>query len=287
MHYDRPVMGSSWFEGIDITMKKALLLGLCLCAPHAHGETENYWELGGGVTGIRLPLYPGSSQEKNYLIPFPFLRIRTEHLEVDDGVRGFFYQSPNLRLNVSGDFGVPVDSRDSVIRRGMPDLDTVLQVGPSLEIIFAGGRRQPSELRLELPLRLAVATDLHNVDQLGWVAEPRLSYETLRPLKTGFAYEISGGLRYAGADYHAYYYDVPQAYATTERPAYTSDSGFSGYFMDIVGNWRKRNMVVFAFVRYQNLNGATYEDSPLVQDTRYYAFGIGAAWIFSSSHSRH
>ena len=267
------------------TMKKFLLPCL-LCLSQNLFADDTFWELGAGATALNLPLYPGSKQDANFVIPFPFVRIQTKHFEVDDGVRGFFYESPNLRLNVSGDLGVPVNSEDSDVRAGMPNLDTVLQFGPSLEIIFAGGRRQPSELRLELPLRTAIATDLKHAQNIGWIVEPRLTYETLRPQKTGFAYQLSTGLRYATDDYHAYYYDVPQAFATAQRPAYTAGSGYSGYFIDLVGNWRAKNTVYFAFLRYQNLSGTVYEDSPLVEDTGYYAVGVGMAWIISSSLDR-
>ena len=259
-----------------------LLLGI---QPVAHAS-ENYWELGAGATAINLPLYPGSSQEKGYVIPFPYFRIQTKYFEVDDGIKGFLFESPNVRLNVSADLGVPVNSEDSTIRNGMPDLDTVLQVGPSLEIIFAGGRRQPYEFRLELPIRTAFATDLKSYDGLGWVVEPRITYETLRPFKNGFAYQISTGLRYASQEYHAYYYDVPVAYATAQRPAYESDSGYSGYFMDLVGNWRQDDLIYFAFIRYQNLNGTAYEDSPLVQDENYFSVGIGLVWMFADSRNK-
>ena len=246
---------------------------------------ESFWEIGAGATGITLPMYPGSKQDDSYLIPFPFFHIQTDYFEVNEGVRGFFYESPNLRLNISGDLGVPVNSEDSDARQGMPDLDTVIQLGPSMEIIFAGGRRQPSELRLELPVRAAIATDLKHAENVGWIVEPRLTYETLRPFKTGFAYQVSTGLRYASEDYHAYYYDVAPAFATVDRPAYASDGGYSGYFLDLVGNWRQKDMVYFAFMRYQSLNASEYEDSPLVEDDSYIAVGVGIAWIFASSQN--
>lgn len=263
--------------------RKHLLFIAALFTTPVHAQDTSYWEIGAGATAINLPLYPGSRQDDDLLIPFPFLRIQTKYFEVDEGVRGFFYESPRFRLNVSGDLGIPVNSEDSDIRNGMPDLDTVIQLGPSMEFIFAGGRRQPSELRLEIPLRTAIATDLQHAQNIGWVVEPRLSYETLRPFKTGFAYQLSAGLRYATDNYHAYYYDVPVAFATPQRPAYTSQQGYSGYFVDVVGNWRTKDIVYFAFARYMNLDGAEYDDSPLVQDTDYVAVGVGMAWIFASN----
>jgi outer membrane scaffolding protein for murein synthesis (MipA/OmpV family) len=264
-------------------MKNALLLSCLLLLSTPLLAEDAYWELGAGATAITLPLYPGSKQDDSFVIPFPFVHIQTEHFEVNEGVRGFFYESPDLRLNISGDLGVPVNSEDSEARSGMPDLDTVLQLGPSLEIIFAGGRRQPSELRLELPLRTAIATDFKHAQNIGWILEPRLTYETLRPRKTGFAYQVSTGLRYATDDYHAYYYDVPVAFATAQRPAFNADSGYSGYFIDLVGNWRTRNRLYFAFLRYQNLSGSEYEDSPLMEDNGYFAVGVGMAWILATS----
>lgn len=267
-------------------MNKYLLFILSLSSTPLLAEDTSYWEIGAGATAIQLPLYPGSSQDDDLLIPFPFLRIQTKYFEVDDGVRGFFYESPRVRLNVSGDLGIPVNSEDSDVRDGMPDLDTVIQLGPSLEFIFAGGRRQASELRLEIPLRTAIATDLQHAENIGWVAEPRLTYETLRPFRTGFAYQVSAGLRYATEDYHAYYYDVPVAFATTGRSAFASQQGYSGYFVDLVGNWRTKDIVYFAFARYMNLSGAEFEDSPLVQDTDYFALGVGVAWVFASNKNR-
>ena len=215
-------------------MKKIALLLLALSSS-IHAQTDTFWEIGAGATAVTLPLYPGSAEDDNLFIPFPYFRIRTQYFEVDDGIKGFLFESPRVRLNLSADLGIPVNSEDSDIRNGMPDLDTVVQIGPSLEIIFAGGRREPMEFRLELPVRAAIATDLKSAENIGWIAEPRITYETIRPFREGFAYQISTGFRYATEDYHAYYYDVPVAYATAQRPAYTSDSGYSGYFLDASG----------------------------------------------------
>lgn len=262
---------------------KKILFALVISFSGQLFAENTFWEVGAGATAAQLPLYPGSSQKNNFAIPFPFFRIQTEYFEIDEGVRGFFYESPDIRLNVSGDFGIPVNSQDSDARSGMPDLNTVLQVGPSLEVIFAGGRRKPSEFRLELPLRFAVATDIKNTDPLGWVLEPRLTFETLRPRKSGFAYQISSGFRYASQELNAYYYDVPLAFATPQRAAYESEGGYSGYFLDLVGNWRYDNIMYFTFARYQNLSGTEFEDSPLVEENNYLSVGVGIIWIFMGS----
>lgn len=267
------------------TMLKLLFLSSLLVSSTVLAEKrQDAWELGVGAIGVDIPYYPGASQNDSLLVPFPFLRVQTEYFEVDEGIRGFFYESPDIRLNISGDLGIPVNSQDSLARAGMPDLNTVVQIGPSLEIIFAGGRRQASEFRLELPVRTAIASDLKHTENIGWIIEPRLTYETLRPYKSGFAYQVSSGVRYATSDFHEYYYDVPVSFATETRPAFESSSGYSGFFMDLVGNWRQKNIIYFAFLRYQNLSGAEFDDSPLVEQDDYVSIGVGIAWVIAGSH---
>lgn len=246
-------------------------------------QAETRWEAGAGLTSFHVPLYPGTEQTHNYLIPFPFVRIQSDIYEVTDGgVKGFFLDSRHLRLNVSGDLGVPVNNRDSRLRAGMANLDATLQLGPSMEIIFAGGRRQDYEFRLELPVRGVMSTDFTHNKHQGWVLEPRLTYESLRLFKQGWAGSVSAGARFASQTYHRYYYDVSTADVTVSRPAYQADAGYSGYFMDLVLNWRSGDWVYFGFVRYQNLSGAVFEDSPLVETSDYYAAGIGFSYVIGS-----
>jgi len=263
-------------------MKTGLIIIIFLFCSNSHAR-ETFWEMGAGITALNTPHYPGSSENKNFVIPLPYFRFQSEHFEVDDSVRGYLFESPDLRLNISGGLGVPVNSKDSTVRDGMPDLDTVLQVGPSLEFIFSGGRRQPHEFRLELPVRAAIATDLTSADYAGWIAEPRFTYETLRPFKSGWAYRVRAGFHYASEDYHAYYYDVPAEFATPQRAEYHAQAGYTGAFVDFTGNWRQKDLIYFAYIRYENLNGVAYEDSPLVEETNYVAVGIGLLWIFADS----
>lgn len=245
--------------------------------------SDTIWELGAGLAAINLPLYAGSDESKNYVIPFPYVRIKSKYLEIDDGIRGFLFESPDLRINISADFGIPVNSEDSDVRTGMEDLNTVIQVGPSLEMIFAGGRKQAFEFRLEVPVRLAIATDIKQTENVGWIVEPRLTYETLRPFKKGWAYEVSGGIKYASKEYHQYYYDVTAPFVTANRAFFAADKGYSGFFLDLVGSWREKEMFYFATVRYQNLSSTVFEGSPLLEDSNYISVGLGVVWFFADS----
>ena len=242
---------------------------------------ESQWELGVGLSVLDIPFYPGSSQGKTYLVPIPHLLYRSENIEVDNGLQATFLKTPKLRFDLSADFGVPVNSEDSIARLGMPDIDLVLQLGPSLEITLAGGRFKPSHTRLELPVRAAIATDFSATKHVGWIFEPRLTYETRRPNKTGFAYLISAGLRYANEEYNDYYYAVDPAFATPTRPAFDASGGYSGLFADTIVNWRTDNLIYFAFLRYQNLSAAAFENSPLVEQKNYFFIGAGLTWVFA------
>ena len=242
---------------------------------------KKQWELGVGIAALDIPLYPGSSQSKTYIFPVPYVVYRSEKLEINNGVDLTLFKKPGIRFNVSADLGVPVNSSDSEARAGMPDLDLVIQFGPSLEITLAGGRFKPSHLRLDLPVRVAIATDFGSAESVGWIFEPRLSYESRRPYKTGFANLISAGLRFSTEELHGYYYDVEPAFVTPTRPEFKTQGGYSGLFIDYIANWRSEDFILWALLRYQNLEGAAFEDSPLVEQKDYLMFGAGLTWVFA------
>ncbi|MBL4711442.1 MAG: MipA/OmpV family protein [Gammaproteobacteria bacterium] len=241
------------------------------------------WELGVGIAVLDIPFYPGSSQSKTYAIPIPHFLYRSERLNIDNGIDATLFRASKIKFNLSADFAVPVNSKDSERRQGMPDLDPVIQIGPSLELTLSGGRFKPSHFRLELPVRIAIATDLSSIETIGWTFEPRLTYETRRPYKTGFAYLVSGGLRFSTAELHQYYYNVAPAFATLTRPQFDSAGGYSGLFVDYIANWRTKNIIFFTLLRYQNIGSSAFENSPLVEQNNYLIFGIGASWIFAKS----
>lgn len=258
-----------------------LLLTVLYSASSVAQDTR--WEAGVGLVGVTLPMYPGSSQDTNYLIPFPYLRLESKYLNVDQGIESRLFRSNKVRFSLSGGLGVPVNSAESNARAGMPNLDLVLQVGPSLDIIFDKSSQGAREFRLELPVRLAVATDFSSTRGVGWLFEPRLAYESKRRQKAGWAYEATAGVRFATNKYHGYYYNVDPQFATATRPAYVAPGGYSGLFTDLIASWRKRSLIYFAWIRYQYLGGVAYEDSPLFEDDNYWFLGIGLNWIYAES----
>lgn len=240
---------------------------------------KTQWELGAGVGVLDFRLYPGSHQSKTYVLPLPYFTLRSKYLEIDRGIRGLLPSNSDWYLDISADFGLPVDSDDSLIRTGMPDLDAIIQIGPSLEYSLYGGRDKAREFRLELPLRTAISVDIDKLSNEGWLIEPRLVYENRRTGRSGLFTKARAGLRYATQDYHAYYYDVTADFATPQRSLFESDKGYSGYVLDLRGSWRQDDIVYWGMVRYQNLNNTAFENSPLVEDEDYYFVAVGITWV--------
>ncbi len=261
----------------------SMLWMLALLVPASANADKSQWELGIGLSVLDIPFYPGSSQSATYVVPIPHVVFRSQRLTVDNGLQATFLKTPRVRIDLSAGFGVPVNSEESTVRQGMPDIDLVLQIGPSVEITIAGGRFKANHTRLELPVRMAVATDFSSTQQVGWIFAPRLTFETRRPQKTGFAYLFSGGLRYATETYHDYYYEVDPAFSGLMRPAFDAEQGYGGLFLNVIANWRTDHLIYFAFVRYQNLSGAAFVDSPLIEQTDYFFIGGGLTWVFATN----
>ena len=67
---------------------------------------------------------------------------------------------------------------------------------------------------------------------------------------------------------------VVTAYATADRPAYAAGGGFAGMQYVVGVSKRYPKHWVGAFLRYDNLSGARFADSPLVRTRNYVAAGV-------------
>lgn len=257
-----------------------ILTSLYSFSSHAEG-TE--WEYGAGIAAFNIPLYPGSSQNKQYLFPVPYLKLNTEHFEIDEGIRGFLSLTDNLLIDISADLDVPVDSNDSVIRQGMPDLDAVIQIGPSLEYTIKRQKNAGYDLKFELPLRFAFSTDIKNIQSTGWLIEPRIRIDRHRNNQSNWSTTLTVGVKYANAKYYGYYYDVTPQFSTFSRGTFVSGSGVGEIFSDLIISWRKNDVIVWTYFRYKNLSNAVFSESPLVEKNNYALIAGGVTWVFDTS----
>jgi MipA family protein len=253
----------------------------------AHAQLRPEWEFGLGATALTLPDYRGSDESRDYLLPFPYLIYRGEHLRVDrQGVRGILFESDRVELNLSLYATPPVD-KDNRARQGMPELDPTIEIGPRLDYTLAREREREWSFEMRLPVRAAIATDFSHTRHIGYVTYPHL-HLFMRPMIAGVKWNlgVQGGPLFATREYHEYFYGVDPQFATPERPAFDASSGYSGTLALVSLSRRFPRFWVGAFARYDTLKGAVFEDSPLVR--RDYAFmaGIAVAWVFAESEKK-
>lgn len=264
---------------------RAVPLVALLCALPAHAELRPEWEFGLGASAFTLPDYRGADESRGYVLPFPYLVYRGEHLRVDrQGVRGIFFESDRVELNLSAGATPPVDSDENRAREGMPHLDPTLEIGPRLDLTLARDRERQWSFEARLPLRAAIATDLSHTRHIGTVAYPHLNLFT-RPMIAGARWNLGlqGGLLYASREYHQYFYGVDEAFATPERPAYAAGGGYSGALALVSLTRRFSRFWVGGFARYDTLKGAVFESSPLVKRDYAVMAGIAFAVVFAES----
>lgn len=246
-------------------------------------QHKTEWTMGVGLAVFDYRLYPGAENSNRLLLPVPYFTYRSPRFEIDRGIKSFIYNSETIVIDISADFGLPVDSDDTVARSGMPDLDLVLQAGPSLEFLLSDRNRDYFDVRFELPVRVAFALDFGSSKNAGYLFEPRFSLYHRRNGRTGVSQKAVIGVKFATEDFHAYYYDVAPQFATAGRPAYDSQSGFGGGFVNYRIGYKTEEFVYWTLLRYQSLRGAVFEDSPLVLNKDYYFIGFGFSWIFANS----
>lgn len=259
------------------------LIWLCLLAlPTSVSAREKpLWEVGLGVSALSFPAYRGADEQVDYLLPLPYLVYRGERLKVDrEGVRGVLFDSDRAHLELSLNASTPVRSDDVDEREGMPDLDPVFELGPSLDFSLSEGGEN-AVWKLKFPLR-GVFSVGGGVDHVGWLFHPKLSYSSAELLR-GWGVGMSAGPLFADRRYHAYYYDVSPRYAAPGRDRYEARAGYSGFSVLASLSRRFPTYWVGGFVRYDNLSGARFENSPLVRSEHAIMVGVGIAWIIGRS----
>jgi len=263
----------------------ALLLIGFLLPHHALCEEKPLWEVGVGLAFLRLPDYRGSDESRFYLLPFPYVIYRGDIVRVDrERISGRIFKTDRVLLDVSIFGSVPVDSSQNEARRGMPDLDPTFEIGPSLDISLLENKNDQYKLKATFPVRAVFSTDFSSVHHEGWVFSPRLHFEIDNLIKgSGLKLGISAGPIFGSSDYHRYYYTVDPAYATPSRPAYSAGGGYTGSTLIVGLNKEYKQLVFRAFFSMDILQGAVYEDSPLVKTKNSYMYGFAVSWIFLKS----
>jgi outer membrane scaffolding protein for murein synthesis (MipA/OmpV family) len=260
-------------------------LAFCGAAAGARAEQLPLWEAGAGVTVISFPDYRGSDERRSWLLPFPYLVYRGEFLQADERrVRGLFFKTEWIELDASVSGTPPVNSNENDARRGMPDLDATLEIGPSLNVLLLQTDDHKARLELRLPVRAALASDFSHVNLAGWVFQPNLNLDLRDALgHGGWKLGMLAGPVFSDRRYNQYFYGVDPAYATADRPAYNASGGYAGAQFIFSLSKRYREFWIGGFAKWDTLNNAVFADSPLVKSNQSFAAGIAVAWILGES----
>jgi outer membrane scaffolding protein for murein synthesis (MipA/OmpV family) len=257
----------------------------CLGFAGARAEEKPLWEAGLGVAVIDFPDYRGADERQTFVLPLPYVIYRGELVQADrDGARSRFFRSDRFELDVSLNGSVPVDSSDNDARRGMPDLDPTLEIGPSLKVRLLRDAARSVNVGLILPVRTVIATDFSHTKNVGWTFEPRLDVDFRDTwLGEGWNLGVGVGPLFGDKRFHNYFLGVPAQFAAPGRPAYVADGGYGGV-RGLVAVSRKFPSFWFgAFVRGDTLAGSEMAASPLVRQKESYAAGFAVTWMLGKS----
>ena len=264
------------------------VLGLAAMASGVQAAGDQpLWELGAGLAAFSFPSYRGSDQTHNFLLPVPHFTYHGDFFKADrQGIRGSFFDSDRVDLTVSLALSPPVSSDNITARTGMPDLKGTFEIGPQMDVTFWRSENRARFVKLLLPLRTAITVE-GSPKSIGWVFHPKLNMDiTDIPGMAGWNLGMLAGPLFGDKRQHAYYYTVAPQYATADRPAYEAGSGYAGTQYLVALSKRFPKYWVGGFVRYDNLGGATFENSPLVRQKDYFAAGIAFTWVFGESSTR-
>jgi len=236
------------------------------------------------MASFQSPEYRGDGQVNSHVVAFPLLIYRGKFLRMSrEGVSGLLFQSDLLKLDISGNAATPVDSLGTNRRRGMPDLDATVEIGPALDIILMKDREREREMGITVTVRSAFTTDFRNLRHLGWTSNPYWYFVNEHVGLKKLRFSLSVGPVFADRRYHQYYYRVKQAFATPQRQRYDASGGYSGIRSTVSLSKRFNRFWVGLFVRFDYIGGAVYDDSPLVEKKDFPITGIAFNYVLSKS----
>ncbi|KQC09506.1 MAG: hypothetical protein APR62_14050 [Smithella sp. SDB] len=259
-----------------------LLPGVTIC------EEKPLWEIGVGLGLLQMPDYRGSDENRLYLLPYPYAVYRGDIFKIDENrISGQIFKTDRVLLDFSIFGSVPVKSDDNSARAGMPDLDPTFELGPALKIKLWESKENNFKLSLSLPVRAFFSTDFSSVRHEGCVFSPRINFIKDDLISgTGLNLGISAGPMFTDSGYHDYYYTVESEYATAVRPVYSAGGGYSGSTLTVGLGKEYKQFIFHTFVSADFLQGASFEDSPLVKRETSIMSGITVSWFFFKSATK-
>jgi outer membrane scaffolding protein for murein synthesis (MipA/OmpV family) len=273
-------------------MMVSLALLISLVLPTAgFGESSSggapLWEVGLFNTAARLPHYRGSDEYEWYVLPLPYLIYRGKILRANrDGVRGVFFDNPHFEMSLSF-WGNPPVKGKSRARKGMDDLDAIIEAGPALRWYFTQ-RSAANPFYVQAALRSACSVDFHgglDIIYQGLHGTLNLVYLNRLLFKAQkLRFGVNLGIDFADRGLNGYYYDVPMDAVRADRSYYDAAGGYAGASLSLSLVRKLTDRLSLAlYSRWENVTGAVFENSPLVKRTNDSVLAVALIWKIAQS----
>jgi len=234
------------------------------------------WEAGLVIGGGHVADYPGADQNHTRGLVAPVFIYRGPVLRVDaGGIHGRFLNTPDWEFDLTGNAAFNARANDA--RADMPGLDYLFGVGPQL--IYKGLRHRLGGPTLHLKARSVFSTDFHRINGRGATFDPELRWR-LRPFAgSPVLLTLSVESSWATESLQRYFYEVPPADATPQRPAYAARAGYLGTQLALgLSHQHTDSLEWFVTARALSLHGAANADSPLMRTSTNFSIGAGIVW---------
>lgn len=242
---------------------------------------KSLWEFGAAGAGGSRPAYPGSDTRLTNQAAAPYAIYRGKFLRVGEGglrVRARKDELTELDIGVSGSLGS--DSDEVQARAGMPNLGTLIELGPRLKIRLPS---RPSGARVTLSLPLRAVFDLSDsFRDRGYTFEPGLSVGWRPWAQTSVGVGLTAF--FGDRRINQLFYGVDPLFATLTRDAFEARSGLIATRLSLSASTALSRDVYFgSYLRFDSVRGAANEDSPLVRKTEGLTAGVGLSWTLFRS----
>lgn len=241
------------------------------------------WEAGVFGGSVSQQAYPGANQQLQRNLVLPYLVYRGEWLRAGEGgveLRKMLAPDVELGVGFSATLGSKTDEIE--VRHGMPEIGTLLEVGPRLRWTL-GEPAPQSRLRAVLSLRTALDAN-DGFREKGLVLEPELVYE--QRTDSGLQWSANAGLEFGDARLADFYYGVAPIYQTANRPAYVAKGGLITSRISVsVSKALTQDLRIGTGLRFDSVNGAANQDSPLVRQNNGATVGLWLTYTLARSQT--
>jgi MipA family protein len=245
-------------------------------------EEKPKTEIGMGVAILQFPAYRGSNERSTLVLPAPYIEYRGDFFKADrQGLRGEIFDSERVEFSISLSGSPPTKSDKIALRKGMPDLEPSLELGPQLNFLLTSPKDKAVTLKLRLPVRQGITIESKPRDA-GLTFSPNLNLDIANPFGiNGGNLGLLAGPIFTSQKQNDLFYTVDPLYATATRPSYQSKGGYAGTQFLVSLSRKQGDIWMGTYLRYDNLRGASFIDSPLVATRHFVTAGFAVSYIFA------